>query len=216
MTLRSLTAAKFLVAIAAVFTAGAANAAVITDLYNTGVDNSHATLGNGGTDTHYYVVSDSQFGVAVNDPGYPFPAWVANVHGAGGSRWISTQRDAYGRIGSFKYQTTFTIPSYADLNSVVITGLWATDDGNSNILINGFPTNQSSVGHSTLTPFSISGASNFFHGPNNTLDFVFDNVTGPTGLRVDGISGTFVPKPTGIATGLAGLAAIGAARRRRW
>ncbi|TWT95797.1 hypothetical protein Pla108_28740 [Botrimarina colliarenosi] len=214
MNIRKLIAAKLLTTLTAVLATTSADAATITDLYNTGVDNSHVTLGNGATDSHYYVVSDSQPGVVVNSPGYPFPAWVANVNGPGGSRWVSTQRDAYGRLGSFKYQTTFTIPSYADLNSVVINGLWATDDGNSNILINGNPTNQSTLGHSSLTPFTITGASNFFHGSGNTIEFVFDNVTGPTGLRVDGISGTFVPEPTGFAAGLAGLAGIGAVRRR--
>lgn len=214
MNLCNLTAVKLIAALTAVFASAVTNAATITDLYNTGVDNAHVTLGVGAPDPHYYVVSDLQPGVVVDDSGYPFPAWVANVNGAGGSKWISTRQDAYGRIGSFKYQTTFTIPPSADLNSVVITGLWATDDGNSNILINGNPTNQSTVGHSTLTPFSVSGASNFFHGPNNKLEFVFDNVTGPTGLRIDGISGTFVPEPTGIAAGLAGLATVGAVRRR--
>lgn len=190
-------------------------AATITDLYDTGVDNSHNPMPTGSIDTHYYITSDSVSSVVVDDTSYPFPAWVANNPGPGGSKWVGIRQDSYGRTGPFTYQTTFTIPSWADLNSVVISGLWASDDGLSDIRVNTFfPTGNATAGHSVLVPFTInSGNATFIHG-TNTLDFDFTNAGGPTGLRIDGITGTFVPEPTSAVTGLIGLAMAGAYRRR--
>jgi MYXO-CTERM domain-containing protein len=191
-------------------------AATITDLYNTGVDTtiSRSTMATGSIDSHYYITTDSVNAVVVDDTTYPFPAWVANNPGAGGSKWVGIQQDSYGRTGPFTYRTNFTIPAWADLNSVVISGLWATDDGLSDIRVNTFSTGNATIGHNVLVPFTINSANGTFVHGTNTLDFDFTNAGGPTGLRIDGIRGTFVPEPTSAATGLIGLAMAGAFRRR--
>ena len=64
-----------------------------------------------------------------------------------------------------------------------------------------------------MVSFTLTGAANFNYGLN-TIDFDFVNAGGPTGLRIEGIVGTFVPEPTSAVTGLIGLAMAGACRRR--
>lgn len=191
-----------------------AQAATITDLYDTGVDNSHNPMPTGSIDTHYYITTDSVSSVVVDDTNYPFPAWVANNPGPGGSKWVGIQQDSYGRTGPFTYRTTFTIPAWANLSSVVVSGMWATDDGLSDIRLNLGSTGNATAGHSVLVPFNINNANGSFVHGTNTLDFDFTNAGGPTGLRIDGIRGTFVPEPTSAVTGLIGLAMAGAFRRR--
>jgi hypothetical protein len=188
-------------------------AATITDLYDTGVDNSHNPMPTGSIDTHYYITTDSVSSVVIDDTTWPFPPWVSNNNLPGGSKWVGVQKDSYARSGPFTYQTTFTIPAWADLSTVVITGLWSSDDGSSDMRINGNSTFQLTAGHAVLVPFTLTGAANFNYGLN-TIDFDFVNAGGPTGLRIDGIRGTFVPEPTSAVTGLIGLAMAGAFRRR--
>src|SRR3712207_1580858 len=86
-----------LAVVAAVLTVGTPStqaSVIISDLYSTGVDASHTTLGHGALDPHY-VLTSSPAGAGsafvVNPNGFPIPPWLANdpVGTAGGSMWIS-------------------------------------------------------------------------------------------------------------------------------
>ncbi len=176
----------------------------ISNLYNTGVNDSGAVLGNSVIDPHYALTSQPAPGglqAVTTPPGYPIPPWVAN---STTSRWIGLNTtSAIGPVGSYTYETTFTLPNLANLATVSINGLWSTDNNGLDILINGISTGQ------TTTFASFSSLSNFTIGSgfqigSNTLSFVVNNgatVANPTGLRVEGIQGTYdttsvpVPEP---------------------
>ena len=193
-----------------------ANALLITDIYNTGVDDSGVALGPGLTDPHYVLTSQPSSGslVATTVPsGFPIPPWIANSDASG---WIGPNTtQALGPVGLYTYQTTFTLPSIADLSTVLVEGLYAVDNVAIDIVINGASVGagQLSTGFSSYTPFTISG--NFVFGLN-TLEFVLQNApsgNNPTGLRVDSIVGTYeeggntIPEPSTLL--LIGIAAIG-------
>ncbi len=197
--------------------AAASNAANIA-IFNTGTDNSNNAWGAANvTDIHYSIVSPSGFTAAtVDDTQYPFPIWLANNYGSPGSQWIGPAApNANGPVAPFVYRTTFNLPANANLSTVSITGDWATDDGGTDIKINGTSTGQTSAFNNALTPFSVN--SGFVLG-TNTLDFLLSNTGGgPTGLRVDHIKGTFqvkVPEPATIAL-CGGILLVGFATQRR-
>lgn len=200
----------------------AARADAITGLFNTGVDGTGTVLAGGVDDPHYTIVSA------------PTPAGMSDVvlnpiNGSWSandavSQWIGP--DQYGSTGNngdpgnYIYRTTFTLAANVDLGSVVLTGLWATDNNGTDILINGLSTGQVSPVYYALGAFAVT--SGFVTGLN-TLDFLVTNLSGvvnPTGLRVTELAGTFetavgIPAPAALplmALGVAGLAAV---RRRR-
>ena len=201
-----------------------ANALPITDLYNTGVNDSGVALGPGVSDPHYVLSSQPASGslIATTVPnGFPIPPWIANSATSG---WIGPNTpQAFGPVGLYTYQTTFTLPALADLSTVLVGGLYAVDNVAIDIVINGVSvgTGQLSTGFRSYTPFTIS--SNFALGLN-TLAFVLENLPSgdnPTGLRVDSIQGSYeerqntIPEPSTLL--LVGIAAIGfgiQARRR--
>jgi hypothetical protein len=86
----------------------------------------------------------------------------------------------------------------------------AVDNTVTDILINGVSTGFTASSFSTFTPFTIS--SGFVQGVN-TLDFVWTNASGPSGLRVE-VAGTVAPETTSVVL-LTGLAALWFARRFR-
>jgi len=195
-------------------------AAPITDLRNTGVDATGTFLLGASVPDPNYTLVISPVGTAlpavVTPPGYPFPAWVANTSV---SQWIGPRSiSANGPGGTYQYDTQFTLPPNADLNSVLISGQWATDNPGHDILVNGISTgNTNVIQFSAFTPFSISAPTNgpFFHGIN-TLSFVLSNVSGPTGLHVGFLQGSYaIPEPSGIALMMSGIVALGCVRRRR-
>src|SRR5437660_7195108 len=117
--------------------AAPAHAGPITDLYNTGVNDSGVTLANGATDTHYTITSSpatpaTGSTVVVNPNGFPFPPWFPNdaVGTAGGSMWISGPNSFQSNPGDgqYIYHTTFTIGAGIDPNSIRISGLLSADD----------------------------------------------------------------------------------------
>lgn len=205
-----------------------AQAAPITGLFNTGVNNSGVLLGNNATDPHYTLVTSSgpfaggllpgATRTLVAD-GFPIPPWVAN---SATSRWItpiSTDGDGNGPQGNHIYRTTFDLTG---LNPATarITGQWASDNDGLGILLNGVPTGNTIPGEfafQALSPFTINSG---FVAGINTLDFVVLNRGGPTGLRVQGIAGTAdqvaaVPEPAAVGVfGLVAAAALGCRRRR--
>ena len=164
----------------------------ITDLYNTGVDNDRAVLGDSSADSHY-ILTSSPAGTAappaVTTPNMDLPpiGWIANTSTA---RWIGPNTaSAYGPIGDYVYKTTFTLPGFS---SASIAGHLSVDDNVTDILINGvsigIPAPLGSWGSISL--FSITKG--FIVGLN-TIEFKINSIGGPTGLRVDNIVGTYTP-----------------------
>lgn len=199
-----------------------AQAIPITDLFNTGVDASGTPLaGLGIADSHYQIIAQPTSGVsaatALNG------SWIAND---ANSSWIgsSVNTGGTGPVGDYTYRTTFTLPVDVDLSSVLIEGLWATDNLGLDILINGNATGNTSLGFGAMFAFSVD--SGFVAGTNN-LDFIVRNLASfdnPTGLRVDDMTGSFelagnttgdVPEPGMLGLFGLGLAGLGLAARRR-
>jgi hypothetical protein len=172
-----------------------AHAATIANLFNTGVDPSaNALVGAGVPDPHYSLIVQPGAATAVTVDNAIWPIfggpWVPNNPL---SRWIGPDGSSQGPAGNYTYRTTFNVPANAILSSVNVSGLWGTDDGSIDILINGSSTGSVSAGFTSLVPFNIG--SGFVFGVN-TLDFALNNAGGPTGLRVDKVVGTYqVPEP---------------------
>jgi hypothetical protein len=195
----------------------AIHAATIGNLYNTGVDPFATPLiGTGTLDPHYSLIVSptAATAVTVNDPGYPIGVWFPN---SATSRWIGPAGNSIGAGGNYIYRTSFTLPANALLNTVNISGLWGVDDVLTDVLINGNSTGPVTPFYTPLTPFTLP--TGFYQIGGNNLDFVVLNANigaNPTGLRIDGIKGTFqVPELSTAclaATGLLCCVAI----RRRW
>jgi hypothetical protein len=188
------------------------SAVPIANLYNTGLDSVGNYLPTFGLEAHYSIFS-SPIGtftpVAVDNTVYPFPLWVANTPPI--SRWIGTSaQSSDGPGGNYVYRTSFNLPANANLSTVVITAMWASDDLGQ-VFVNTLPSGQFSAGHTTLVPLTLT---NNFQVGNNDIDFVVNNAFGPTGLRVEGIKGTFsIPEPGSIL--LVALCMGGVSLRRR-
>lgn len=144
---------------------GEAPAALITDLYSTGVDNSNNPLPNGSADPHYNLVSvfdvPSTTLITINAPAIVYTvfapdsppgslpsntapdSWLGNTATLPDtttpvSRWIGQQDNSVyaNTSGSiFTYQTTFTIAS--GFTAAAISGYWAADNIGLNIILNG-------------------------------------------------------------------------------
>lgn len=166
------------------------NAAAVSGLFNTGVDNAGVPLAEDVVDPHYGIVFPFA-GVAyaaTSAGGYPvggnFPVWIGDTST---SAWISPFTDTLGPPGQkYSYVTTFTLDP-AEVSTFVLCGLWTGDDGGlgDDIWINGISTGLSAIGgFNSWTPFSIT--SGFLPGLN-TLQFDMVNrgvIDGPTGIRV--------------------------------
>ena len=168
---------------------------VIANLYNTGVDDARQVLGDSIPDPHYklttYPAGTVTPGVTTpnkyfqNSGGRGCIGWVANTKTA---RWIGPNTDfAMGPVGDYSYTTTFTLPRFSE---ALIVGELSADDRITDILINGV-----SLGNplplSSWTTISKLSISKGFVAGTNTIEFKLHNSDGPTGLRIDGISGTY-------------------------
>jgi len=189
-----------------------ANTTQISSLYNTGVNNAGVPLANGAADPHYALIAQPAPGglsdqVLTSAGGFPIGPWLGDNST---SAWIAANgnADGEGPAGNYTWRTTFDL--IGDPATSIIEGVWATDNGAVDILINGMSvgTGQLSSSHNIWTPFLID--SGFVYGIN-TLDFVVNNLVvgspNPTGLRVQmtGFAGNLpppsvaVPEPTSIA-----------------
>ena len=199
-----------------------ASAASILGLYNTGVLNDGTTAASGSTDLHYtlFVSPDANFpgpSAIVADPiagGY----WLLN---SSTSRWIApAQNQGYptGAVnhaaGNYTYRLTFDLTGL-DPVTAHVTGSWAADNAGTAMLLNGVSTGYTTPSYSALTAFALSSG---FVAGINTLDFVVNEYASsganPTGLRVDGLTGTASAVPAPAAGWLLGTALAGLIGRR--
>ena len=165
-----------------------AHATSITTLFNTGVNATGEPLSDGTIgDPHYSLItapptSTLDIRVRTSAGGFPIPPWVGDDSV---SAWIGPNNDAQvdGPVGSYDYRITFDL-SGLDPSTASISGLWATDNEGSDILLNGQSAGNKSVGFTAFTSFSIPPGSLFVSGLN-TLDFLVHNDGGNTGLRVE-------------------------------
>ena len=173
----------------------------IADLFNTGVDDAGVTLAAGLDDPHYELVVVPS-GSTLDETG-AHPAWVANDADSG---WIGPPRGGpqnapIGPAGTYIFETRFTLPGHVNLDSVSITGAWATDNPGDNIRLNGVPlgiTNPTTT-FTELHPFAIHATNGApFRCGVNVLQFEVRNTAdGYIGLRVDDLVGSFtVNDPT--------------------
>jgi hypothetical protein len=197
---------------------GLAQADPIT-IYDTGVDASGTPLADGTVGDPFYSLvsvpdgSTTTIFTRTSAGGYPIGPWLGDDSS---SAWIGPDNDssADGPSGDYDYQTTFDLTGL-DPTTAILTGQWSTDDAGVDILINGQSTGLTAGGFSSWTPFVID--SGFVAGVN-TLDFIVDNGSGPTGLRVE-MTGTAdpttVPEPASLPLLCAGLTALKMYRRQR-
>lgn len=173
----------------------------VPGLFNTGVDDSKVVLADAAVDGHYKLIvnADGASSDAIVHSSTVFPIvagpWVAN---SASSKWIGPRVDTAGAAGgNYVYRLAFNMDGI-DPTSVEITGLWATDNEGSDILLNGVSTgNRNTAQFASYTPFRI--ASGFLAG-QNTLDFQVNNASvGWTALRVDSIRALGTALPDGTA-----------------
>jgi hypothetical protein len=113
------------ITLAVIFSANV-SAVPITYLYNTGVDDSGALLGDYADDTHYTLTSvpsctTSNWTLPASWP-ISSDVWCSNDLN---SRWISpATTSGNGPIGSYTYRITFNLVADALLSSVSINGRW--------------------------------------------------------------------------------------------
>ena len=178
----------------------------VPGLFNTGVDDGKVALDDGLVDPHYKLIvnPDSASSDAIVENSTVFPIvtgpWVANN---AGSKWVgprvetSAAAGAEDAGGDYTYRTTVDLTGF-DPASVVITGVWSTDNGGIDIIVNGHSTGQPNTDQFVaFTPFTIN--SHLVAGVN-TIDFKLNNSSvGYTGLRVDRIRGVGTALPPNTA-----------------
>jgi len=186
------------------------HAVPIPGLFNTGVDNANAPLAGSSVDPHYTLIASA-------DPAFPGPGaivasaipatyWFAN---SATSKWIAPAADEnYPALGTphpggdYTYRLSFDLTGI-DFSTASITGTWGVDNSGA-IRLNGAATGIGSPSYNPLIPFTIGSG---FHAGINDLDFIVTNQaasgSNPTGLRVDGLSGSGTAT-VGVTPGLLG------------
>jgi hypothetical protein len=183
-----------------------AQAAIITSLYNTGVDGSGNVLADGIVgDPHYSLVSSPIGATATRvttSATHPFDDAIHYVGDDLLSRWITPNTiDLTGPDGDYKYQTKFNLTGF-DPKTAKITGKWAADDQGFEIWLNGVKTSVVTTDGNKWGQWNDFGTiSSGFIAGENTLDFIVKNATsqpGVTGLRVEmsGTANAAVPEPS--------------------
>ena len=164
----------------------------IAGLFNTGESNAGAALKLGTLDPHYKLVS-APAGSTLMASATGLGAWVAND---ADSTWIGSTGNQ--PTGVYQYQTSFTLQAGAEPDSVRIAFDLASDNNLRDILVNGVSTGFSSnLQYTRYTHVTLDGGSAAFASGVNTITFVVDNrdsgspgASGPTGLRIDNMTGS--------------------------
>jgi len=161
--------------------------AAIPGLFNTGVNAAGSLLADNQSDPHYQLIV--QPGSGLTDRAVaPDPAWVA---ANSTSRWISVAADRLGPVGDYTYRTTFDLTGF-DPATATLSGMLASDNTGMGITLNGVTTLHVASNFGDFLPFTFNVGASFVAGIN-TLDFKLNNggeAANPTGLRVDGLTGT--------------------------
>ena len=164
----------------------------IGGLFNTGQSSAGAALAAGTLDPHYTLVAapagSTLTAAATGLPG----SWVAND---ANSTWIGSTGNQ--PTGVYQYQTSFTLQAGADPRSVHIAFDLSSDNNLRDIQVNGVSTGfTSNLQYAQFTHVELDGGTAAFGNGVNTITFVVDNrdpgspaSSGPTGLRIDNISG---------------------------
>jgi hypothetical protein len=159
-------------------------------VFGTGVDTNGTLLANSSVDPHYILSASADESYpgpdafVVIDGQFPIGPWFAS---GPNSKWIAPVDDqsSGNSGGAYTYTTEFDLTGI-DPATFQIIGAWGTDNGGTDILLNGVSLGLvNTVQFASLTPFTIT--SGFLPG-KNTLDFVVNNegdAASPTGLRVD-------------------------------
>lgn len=197
------------------FLATSAWAVPITDLYNTGVDDTGTVLSIGSMDTHYSVSGLSSEAFVVS----PSTAWITAPTG---SRWIGPSNGGVtGAVGDYIYKLEFDLTGL-DASTASINGSLAHDNPGS-VFLNGLDTGISNP-NNFLSLFDFTLNSGFVSGLN-VLEFKVTNIpngfprSNPTGLLVSNLSGTASPitsvsEPGTLALFMFGVMAIGIMRKQ--
>lgn len=189
-----------------------AQATPIPGLFGTGVSAAGTALPGGSVDPHYLVIDGSQ------SSAQPFVVSIlpaTYLPNSATSAWIWERADGLPSFVTRTYRLTFDLDGF-DPDTAVIHGLWATDDGGDDILLNGASSGQSVNGFDRFKAFSLRDG---FVAGINTIDFVVQNSGSVGAFRVDSITGDAarLPEPGSAALGLAGLALVLTARGSlRW
>lgn len=229
--------------------AGNAQANNISGLYNTGVDNSGNLIANNAVDNHWtvqqstnafasaYGASASGSGVLSNPPADGGTGastyWIGSNNPNGqASSWISSSstslHDDIAGGTSYDYRQYFNLTG--NLSSILISGVWASDNQLQTIGVNGHiqsgdaltaTYNAATAQRTTLHSFTLAALSAWFVSGSNYIDFILTNsdltpqigTTNPTGLRVEFSTSVDAPATLGLF-GL-GMAALGVLRRRK-
>jgi hypothetical protein len=186
-------------------------ATISLNLYNTGVNDDGSVAADGTIDQHYTATNGSPVYVI---PAYP--AWAAPSAASYVAPDTDYGQDYDGGSYTLDYTTTFNLADGYNPATVSITGDWSTDNYGLDILVNGNSTGSVSPDFTNFYSFALSGASGFFVNGVNTIDFQWQNFSGPGGIAVEAISGTADDTPEPATFGLVGLGLgfIGLAGRR--
>ncbi|HAC63668.1 MAG TPA: hypothetical protein DCF68_09055 [Cyanothece sp. UBA12306] len=152
-------------------------AANISGLYTTGVDDLGNLLPVGIPDNHYTILETGSNAITMNS--HP---WLPN---GPNSLWLWENSNGLPTFVTRTFRTTFDLTGL-DPSTASITGRWITDDSGLDIRINGISTGQTSGGEN-IFDFNIT---NGFVSGINTLDFVVQDAGVISAFRVTEISGT--------------------------
>lgn len=208
-----------------------------TTLVADGVADSHWTVEQGsGSFLSAYGASASGSGVLSNPPADGGTGnatyWIGSNNPSGQtSSWISSTSTHTDTAGStyYDYREYFNLSGY-NLNTLKISGVWASDNQLQQIGVNGHLQSGDSItsAYNTATQqrtslhgFTLAALSGYFAAGSNYIDFILTNSdltpqigsVNPTGVRVEFSASVDAPATLSLL-GL-GVAALGALRRRK-
>lgn len=161
----------------------------IPGLFNTGVDSAGVVLPWQAVDPHYSMSGAASVPYVVRQAGTPGGLWYWADPPAG-VNWIgpNSTDNLYPNdpVGDYFYRLTFDLTGL-DHSLAQVAGYWGTDN-TGRILLNGQATSFSKdqFGFINFEAFLLTGG---FQPGINTLEFVVNNSSGPSGLLVGGLVG---------------------------